>query len=626
MNSSRRVILELLALGVFCLQFTLAGAVWADARSDIQAFYAHRPDIPSKISAWSGNSDPVWILKEWVKITTERGADYERACQILAELDQEGSQKHSPAEPAGEGTGTPGGNPGNGGNQDGFDDPENGGGGTPPGNGGGPVPGTEGGRPAGWDSRLDRLGIGLERASVGAGQACWRLVEARWEDEAQAQGRHHIYIELKDESGNRVMGEKAEISWADGSTVLAPENKPAGEYPINFPMYALLGSYAAKALGLPSDRVTGMGLGSIEQKGFKIHTCFCLTFQRSKGESGEGNPSFGGGSTTPGQESPPSETPGDSADFPPPSTPSTGNVQFGMNVNPHAAWSSPHESDTFKGIAWVRMVFIISRMHGDLEGSFRKFDPIVKAYAQLGVRSLFVINQETFWGNGPWDNGNWQEYSRGFAEVAGKIAAHFAPYGNRVAYELWNEEDVSSNSAIGVEPANFSILLKAAAEAVKRGSPNSPVVLGGLCDGPDASLAYCRKLKAACGGKIPVDAIGIHPYRGYGTKEPIPNWNGSPLSYHADIFGKEFPGIPLWITEVGFAPPQAVSDEECRWAAEWMLDIYRYLAAGGYRRIPVFIWFAWSDNMVNAGIIDREGKPKKSMYDAFMKIRNGKVR
>lgn len=52
---------------------------------DAQAFLQRRPDL-LQITAWSEGriSEPLDIVREWVNITTERGADYQAAQQILA--------------------------------------------------------------------------------------------------------------------------------------------------------------------------------------------------------------------------------------------------------------------------------------------------------------------------------------------------------------------------------------------------------------------------------------------------------------------------------------------------------------------------------------------------------------
>jgi CRP-like cAMP-binding protein len=132
-----------------------------------------------------------------------------------------------------------------------------------------------------WDSRLDQLGVGIQPAHVAPEQPYWRLIEARWADEQQSKGQHHIYVNVLDESGKRVIGQPIKVSWREGSVTGTTEDKPETEYSYNFPMYAAGNAYDVSVEGLPSDTVTGMGLGDIERRAWKIHTSFYLTFQRS---------------------------------------------------------------------------------------------------------------------------------------------------------------------------------------------------------------------------------------------------------------------------------------------------------------------------------------------------------
>ncbi|GAB4562132.1 MAG: hypothetical protein Kow0047_10000 [Anaerolineae bacterium] len=132
-----------------------------------------------------------------------------------------------------------------------------------------------------WDGRLDALGVGLRPANVAPGQPYYRLVEARWADEKESEGRHHIYVNVLDEAGNRLVGVPIKVAWRDGSVTGATENKPLTEYSYNFQMYAAGNSYDVSVEGLPSDVVTGMGLGDLERRDWKIHVSYFLTFQRT---------------------------------------------------------------------------------------------------------------------------------------------------------------------------------------------------------------------------------------------------------------------------------------------------------------------------------------------------------
>jgi hypothetical protein len=116
---------------------------------------------------------------------------------------------------------------------------------------------------------------------VEPGQVYWRLVEARWADENESGGRHHIFITVLDENGNRIIGQPVVVRWADGQEVRPTEDKPANEPSFNFQMYAAGNAYTAYVDGLPSDSVAGMGLGTIAQRTWKHHTSFYLVFQRA---------------------------------------------------------------------------------------------------------------------------------------------------------------------------------------------------------------------------------------------------------------------------------------------------------------------------------------------------------
>ncbi len=131
-----------------------------------------------------------------------------------------------------------------------------------------------------WDGRLDKISIRLEPAQVAEGQQYWRLVKALYRDAGEPVpqglpgGDHNIYVEVLDENGNRLLGQKVSVL-NGGKFDMVMEKKPFPEYGANFPMYGMLGSYSVWVDGLPSDKVAGMGLP------MKHHVSFFLTFQRT---------------------------------------------------------------------------------------------------------------------------------------------------------------------------------------------------------------------------------------------------------------------------------------------------------------------------------------------------------
>lgn len=126
-----------------------------------------------------------------------------------------------------------------------------------------------------WDERLDDLNIEVIPANVKPGQSYWKIIKAEFQNPEEGGGRHHIYIEVLDEAGERILDQEVEVFWADGSASVFTEDKPAPEYAANFPMYNNLGGYSARIPG-PSDTVTGMGL-----PGGRQHVVYNLVFQRT---------------------------------------------------------------------------------------------------------------------------------------------------------------------------------------------------------------------------------------------------------------------------------------------------------------------------------------------------------
>ncbi len=131
------------------------------------------------------------------------------------------------------------------------------------------------------DPRLAQLGIAIDDAPVSPGQQYWRLIEARWEDEQQAGGKHHIYVDVLDENGNRLVGQPVTVWWGDGNYTAPLEDKPAPDLGFNYQMYASGYAYNVKVEGLPSDIARGAGMGDLVNRFKGIHTAYYFIFQRA---------------------------------------------------------------------------------------------------------------------------------------------------------------------------------------------------------------------------------------------------------------------------------------------------------------------------------------------------------
>lgn len=134
-----------------------------------------------------------------------------------------------------------------------------------------------------WDRRLDWFypTVRMEETPINSGQWYWRLTRTRWEEECG--GRHHIYVEVLDENGNRSFGESVVVEYGSVPHLFPyPDLEKLGEdYAFNYPMNELLGAYNVYVEGLPSDKMLGMGLGMRVDPYRKHHTCFFLTFRRT---------------------------------------------------------------------------------------------------------------------------------------------------------------------------------------------------------------------------------------------------------------------------------------------------------------------------------------------------------
>jgi hypothetical protein len=128
---------------------------------------------------------------------------------------------------------------------------------------------------------LDQLGVKVQDAPVSPGQQYWKLTEARWADEKESAGRHHIYVEVLDENGNRIVGNPVTVWWGDGSYTGPTEDKKPPDYDFNYMMYAAGNAYNIKVEGLPSDEVYGAGMGDIARPKWGIHTSIYLTFEKA---------------------------------------------------------------------------------------------------------------------------------------------------------------------------------------------------------------------------------------------------------------------------------------------------------------------------------------------------------
>ena len=307
------------------------------------------------------------------------------------------------------------------------------------------------------------------------------------------------------------------------------------------------------------------------------------------------------------------------------SRPQAGKIACGINIHPKngQGWPTVH-SDMAK-VGWIRFPFMSSAAQfPSLDAAFNFFDPVINAYNTLGVKILLVLTHETYgeatginWNQ--MDSQKWASFAINFVTVVERIVQH---YGNRVqGYEIWNEGDAKPNNpaAVYFPPADYAPLLDRAETAIRAHAADASVILGGLIGGPSVSIPYVKTIQKTLGGRLPVDAIGYHPYgKGAPGDKTIFARNGS-VGTDIERFQEAFPHVPLWITEIGAQG----TDDPNYWddAASYLTSLYGYIRSHQAHNAPVVMWYAWSDAMDRAqktnGLLKLDNTKKPFLYDAF---------
>lgn len=129
-----------------------------------------------------------------------------------------------------------------------------------------------------WDYRVSLLEppVRLVEASVAPGELYWRLVRLEWRKPGEG-GNTILYVTTLGRDGRPAWGQEVIVEHGPSERFYT-EPKAGQPYGVNYPMASTLNSYLVFVGGdLPSDRVTGLGLG--EHLGGTDHTSFVLIFQ-----------------------------------------------------------------------------------------------------------------------------------------------------------------------------------------------------------------------------------------------------------------------------------------------------------------------------------------------------------
>jgi hypothetical protein len=193
------------------------------------------------------------------------------------------------------------------------------------------------------------------------------------------------------------------------------------------------------------------------------------------------------------------------------------------------------------GIGWARTDFDWTTVQQAQDGpwDFSLFDATVDKAEQAGITILPILAYDVAWATPAYKHPNlWREYVQ---KTVGR-------YKNRLRYwEVWNEPDLVQFWKETPDPANYTILLKAAFEEIKKIDPELTVVLGGLSGIP---YEFIEGIYKAGGGAF-FDVMAVHPYRYPDTPEA--HSLKDDLDKLRQLMAKYGDSDkPVWITEIGW--------------------------------------------------------------------------
>ena len=130
-------------------------------------------------------------------------------------------------------------------------------------------------------------GVAIAPVEAPEGATYWRVLRVHHLTPAENHGNHHIYLDALDETGQRIQGAQALVTWEGGRQTLTID-KPAGEPGANCPMWKYQ-VCAVEMLGLPSDRVTNLHTGHVDEPpgtgNTLFHHSFHVDFKRTVKEA-----------------------------------------------------------------------------------------------------------------------------------------------------------------------------------------------------------------------------------------------------------------------------------------------------------------------------------------------------
>jgi hypothetical protein len=147
-----------------------------------------------------------------------------------------------------------------------------------------------------------------------------------------------------------------------------------------------------------------------------------------------------------------------------------------------------------------------------------------------------------------------------FASFASQAVARYAPMGIHT-WEIWNEPNLYTFWQPVPDPAEYVMLLRATAPAMRAADPTVNLISGGLAPASTtritrAPVDYLASFCEDGGGRL-VDAIGYHPFSFPAPPSYPASWNawdqiaGAGRNVEGVLSSCGVPTTKLWLTEYG---------------------------------------------------------------------------
>ncbi|MBC7140030.1 MAG: cellulase family glycosylhydrolase [Defluviimonas sp.] len=278
------------------------------------------------------------------------------------------------------------------------------------------------------------------------------------------------------------------------------------------------------------------------------------------------------------------------------------------------------------GVDWLRIDIHWDLVQPTANGGYNwsLVDKVFHAAADRGIEIIAVPNNFPNWVDGTFSTTSSQTAYANFAKAA---AQHF---GDLVDYwEIYNEPNMH-----GINPANYTKMLRGAYTAIKSVDSGDVVITGGTAAVPSntgslyGAVGYLEQIYAN-GGKGYFDAVGYHPYTYPLLPSDNASWNGWQMmedGIRGAMVAHGDGALQVWMTELG----SPTSSSDSRMTADLQEQILKEaveIAQTESWAGPI-LWYSYKDRGGSTtdaenwfGLLGPNGQ-KKDAYYLFQELAN----